>query len=191
MRANSHKADFEVRWYPFQLNPHAPEVGQNKVEMYMRKFGMTRQQTFDRMGGMSAAFAEVGLPFKFTDAGKTGNTWNGHRLLSFAFHKGGAKMQDVIAEELFLNYFGEEKFINDPDVLSAAARKGGLNEDDIKNLVEDPEFFSKETMEEMAYGKTLQVSGVPHFVLSNGRIKKVVRGAQDAEVFAQVIASML
>jgi len=214
MAAFSSRADFEVRWYPFQLNPMAPEKGENRIAMYMKKFGGSREQTLARSKMMESNFKSVGLPYKFTDAGVTCNTWNGHRLVSYAFHKGGAKMQDAVVEELFLNYFGEEKFLNDPEVLQNAGRKGNMAEDDIKRVVEDPEFFANETQEEMRVGKALRVTGVPFFVLSRvwaddeycdqadcHALKREgcvhcprpqsVSGAQDPETFKQRISSLL
>jgi len=214
MAAFAERADFEIRWYPFQLNPMASEKGENRIAMYMKKFGGTREQTLSRSKTMEANFRSVGLPYKFTDAGITGNTWNGHRLLSYAFHKGGAPMQDAVMEELFLNYFGEEKFLNDPEVLKNAGRKGNMAEDDLKRVVDDPEFFAQETQAEMQVGKALRVTGVPFFVLSRvwpdteycdkencSKLKKdgcehcpraqTVSGAQDPESFKQRINSLL
>ena len=43
-----------------------------------------------------------------------------HRLIYFAGMKG---KQDALVEELFLNYFSEEKFIGDRTILLAAAEK--------------------------------------------------------------------
>jgi len=214
MAAFAGRADFEVRWYPFQLNPMAPEKGESRIAMYMKKFGGSREQTLERSKMMEANFKSVGLPYKFTDAGVTCNTWNGHRLLAYAFHKGGVSMQDAVMEELFLNYFGEEKFLNDPEVLKNAGRKGNMAEDDLKRVVDDPEFFAEETQAEMKMGKALRVTGVPFFVLSRvwpdneycdkdncSTLKRdcvahwprpqTVSGAQDPESFKQRISSLL
>jgi len=214
MDAFKSKAEFEVRWYPFQLNPQAPEKGESRVQMYMRKFGGSKEQTVRRAESMGANFKAVGLPYKFTDAGISCNTWNGHRLVSYAYHKGGAKMQDAVMEELFLNYFGEEKFMNDPEVLRNAARKGNMEEEDIKKIVDDSDFFAAETQTEMQLGRQLRVSGVPFFLLSrewaegeyceNEKCSKLKRdcqdhcprpqavsGAQDSEVFKIRINSLL
>lgn len=210
----SSRADFEIRWYPFQLNPMASDKAENRIAMYMKKFGGGREQTLARSKMMEANFKSVGLPYKFTDAGVVCNTWNGHRLLAYAFHKGGAKMQDAVMEELFLNYFGEEKYLNDPEVLKNAGRKGNMVEDDLKRVVDDPEFFTEETEAEMQLGRALRVNGVPFFVMSRvwpenewcdkagcGKPRsegcehcprpQSVSGAQDPEVFKQRIGSLL
>lgn len=166
MKSFAGRVDFEVRWYPFQLNPAQSEQPENRVKMYMKKFGGSKEETMARAKWMEGNFKAVGLPYKFTDAGTVCNTWNGHRLLSYAYHKGGAKAQDAVVEELFLNYFGEEKFMNDPEVLKNAGRKGNLSEDDLKRVVDDTEFFEEETMKEMQIGKALRVTGVPFYLMT-------------------------
>jgi len=52
----------------------------------------------------------------------TENDANSHRLIYYAGTKGTAQ-QDALVEELFLNYFSEEKYIGDPSILVAAAEK--------------------------------------------------------------------
>mmetsp|Transcript_5869 Transcript_5869/g.9108 ORF Transcript_5869/g.9108 Transcript_5869/m.9108 type:complete len:119 (+) Transcript_5869:140-496(+) len=103
------KYDFEVKWYPFQLNPNASPEGVKKVDMYCQKFGMSRERAFQMAAQMGQRFKAVGLPFQFTDKGITANTFNSHRLLTYAADKHGLAVQDRLSEELFLNYFGEEK----------------------------------------------------------------------------------
>merc|ERR1712070_1358967 len=94
--------------------------------------------------GMKRNFDAVGLPYKFTEAGLTGNTFNSHRLIAYAGSK-GADVQDKVVEELFLNYFAEEKFLNDPQVLVAAAVKAGIPEQEASHFVSDESQFAEQT----------------------------------------------
>lgn len=185
------KADFQVKWMPFQLNPNASSTGTNKMQMYMQKFGRTREATMQMSQWMASNFAKVGLPYKFTDEGLVGNTFNAHRLTSYAFAQGGPAMQDNIVEELFRNYFGEEKFMNDPAVLEAAAVRAGLSAEDAKRVTQDESFFADETRRELAYGRRLGVTGVPFFIIQGERGQTTVSGAQDPEVLAKSIAQIL
>eukprot|EP00656_Telonema_subtile_P004876 TRINITY_DN12225_c0_g1_i3.p3 TRINITY_DN12225_c0_g1~~TRINITY_DN12225_c0_g1_i3.p3 ORF type:complete len:103 (+),score=27.65 TRINITY_DN12225_c0_g1_i3:227-535(+) len=75
---------FEVKWKPFQLNSNASQEGVNKMAMYMEKFGVNKQQLMSRMEGMKSTFERAGLPFAFTEDSITGNTFNSHRLISYA-----------------------------------------------------------------------------------------------------------
>lgn len=183
------KVDFNVKWLPFQLNPNASKEGVNKLQMYMQKFGRTREQTLMMSESMKERFASVGLPFKFTDKGVTGNTFNAHRLVSYAYAKGGASMQDKVMEELFLNYFGQEKFVNDPEVLVAAAVKGGIKEDEAKSFVEDESVHAKETQEELKHGQGIR--GVPYFVIEANGQRARLSGAQETGAFVHTIEDLL
>merc|ERR1719191_2327023 len=62
---------------------------------------------------------------EFSYGGNTGNTFDSHRLISLAGKQG---KQDELVEELFHNYFEEEKCISDRTVLLAAAQKVGITD---------------------------------------------------------------
>jgi predicted DsbA family dithiol-disulfide isomerase len=61
--------------------------------------------------------------------------------------------------------------------------QGGIPKEEAQKLVDDPNFHKKETMEEMAYGQKLRVSGVPFFVISKEGSDKALSlsGAQPSE----------
>jgi len=184
-------ADFEVRWFPFQLNPNATLSGENKMEMYCRKFGMSKDQCKRMSQGMKKRFEEVSLPYKFTDGPLTGNTFNSHRLSSWAYAEYGAKVQDSVMEALFDSYFGKEKFLNDKKVLLDAAVSGGIPEAKAKEFIENEEIFKKETKNELGLGRQLRVRGVPHFVISNGVNSLQISGAQPEEYFVDAIETLV
>lgn len=187
----SDKVEYEVQWLPYQLNPNASKGGVNKVQMYMEKFGRNKADTMRMAESMAQHFASVDLPFKFTEAALTGNTFNAHRLISYAHHTGGAEMQDKVMEELFKNYFAEEKFLNDPAVLKAAAMVGGLSEEEAVALVEDEELFAAETRTELKTGSEMGVRGVPFFLIENDDRHTTISGAQDSAVFIEEISKLL
>lgn len=187
------KYEFEVRWLPFQLNANASRSGVNKMQMYMEKFGRTREQMDGMMGGMKATFSGVGLPFNFTDKGLTANTFNAHRIMSYTYDKLGAAAQDKVAESLFNSYFNLELSPNDPQVLLEAAQTSGLPAEEVAKLLEDESFYAVETAAELEYGKKMRVNGVPFFVLQeDGTQKKLsVSGAQPQEAFVEAIQDLL
>ncbi|KAG0555630.1 hypothetical protein KC19_12G183300 [Ceratodon purpureus] len=166
------KYSVEVRWHPFFLNPDAPVEGVNKMEHYKAKFGAGRMQMIlDRVGG---AFAQLG--YKYSMGGKTGSTLDSHRLIEFAGRQSLAK-QNALVEELFLNFFTQEKYIGDREVLVAAADKVGV--DGARAFLEDPQAGLKEVLtSERQFHRG--VSGVPHFVI-DGRYQ--ISGAQPPEAF--------
>jgi len=169
--------EYTVRWLPFQLNSEAPPQS-NKLQMYMNKFGMNKEQAMQKGDWMKQKFADVGLPFNFRDTDLTGNTFDAHRVLTAAYAKGGPGAQDKACESLFNSYFVEGKAPSDPTVLKAAADAAGLDGFDASTAV-------KETNEEMQQGRRMGVSGVPHFVIyEEGSARKAqLGGAQPPEEF--------
>lgn len=155
----------------------------------MQKFNMTKEKCIQMSQGMAQNFAAVGLPYQFTDKSLTGNTFNSHRLIAWAGSMGPDK-QDAVVEELFLNYFGEEKFLNDPAVLIAAAVKAGIPEADARAFVTNESAYAAETQAELNHGASLRVSGVPFFEITNGGKTETLSGAQPEQAFEQIFRSM-
>lgn len=172
-------ADFEVTWLPFQLNPAASKEGVDKMTMYKQKFGE------DRMNQMIPRMKQTGLEdgINFSYGGKTGNTFDSHRLISWAQKQG---KQDALVEELFKNYFEQEKFIGDEKVLIAAGEKAGLQ--NVQDFLRgDGE--AKEVMSDLRrYQDEMQINGVPHFIVGG---KYQVGGAQEAPAFTQLFQKIL
>lgn len=176
--------DFEVRWYPFQLNPNAPDEPTSRMQGYMNKFGKSKAEIQQMASWMGGNFSRVGLPYSFTDAALSSNTFEAHRLLAAAFQSGGAPAQDKAAEVLFHGFFAEERAPNDPELLQRAAEAAGL---DGKAFLSDPNMSAAEAKDEFKVGKQLRVTGVPHFVISaegSGSAQQI-SGAQPPEEFIQ------
>mmetsp|Transcript_69335 Transcript_69335/g.181698 ORF Transcript_69335/g.181698 Transcript_69335/m.181698 type:complete len:183 (+) Transcript_69335:188-736(+) len=176
----SDRADFVVRWHPFQLNPKAAKgEGVNKMNMYTEKFGKERvEQMLPRM-------LETGRKdgINFSYGGNTGNTFDSHRLISLAAKQG---RQDALVEELFRNYFEEEKCISDHKVLLAAAEKAGV-EGAAACLAGKDE--AQDVQQELRkYQDQMRISGVPHF-LFNGKFGE--SGAIESEQLQQIFKQLL
>eukprot|EP00440_Ansanella_granifera_P072799 gb/GFBE01079002.1/.p1 GENE.gb/GFBE01079002.1/~~gb/GFBE01079002.1/.p1 ORF type:complete len:189 (+),score=54.93 gb/GFBE01079002.1/:1-567(+) len=183
-----HGLDFNVRWLPFQLASGAPAKS-NKLEMYMNKFGMSKETAMQKSDMMRQKFQAAGLPWRFTESDLTGNTFDAHRVLTAAYAHGGAAAQDKVCELLFHSYFAEGRAPSDPEVLKAAADAVGL---DGGALVADASKAAAETKDEMSIGRKLGVTGVPHFVIkAEGTTgEHQVSGAQPPEYFDAVLASL-
>lgn len=181
--------EFEVRWLPFQLNPDASQQPASKIQMYMKKFGKSKEEVMQMGGGMGQKFAAVGLPYNFTEKGLVSNTFDAHRVLTAAYQSGGAAAQDKAAESLFHSYFVEELAPNDPVALQAAGAAAGL---DGKALVANPNLSAAETKEEISMGRQLRVTGVPHFVIrkDGGGKTEQLSGAQPPEDFIRAFKSV-
>lgn len=147
----------------------------SKKAYYEEKFGASRVAQIEPR--LKAAFGNVGLPFSM--GGLTGNTMDSHRLIAYAETK-GSKVQNDLVQELFLNYFGQEKFINDPEVLEAAAEKVGL--EGAAEVIKDKSLYRDEVTEQyQRYARG--ISGVPHFIIGDEHVS----GAQPPDVLASIL----
>lgn len=145
--------------------------------MYQSKFGVERTaMIFERL---SQTGAELGIHFKY--GGKTGNTRNSHRLIQLGKTKSPA-VQTRVVEELFSDYFENERDITDMQVLKSAGVRAGLDEKEVNEWL-DSEKGGKEVDEEVKRAKMQFISGVPNFTVQG---KYEIGGAQDPDVFLKV-----
>nr|CAD1841254.1 unnamed protein product [Ananas comosus var. bracteatus] len=168
------KFDFEVRWHPFFLNPSTPKEGVKKSDFYKQKFGAAQYERI--ISRMTEVYRGLGL--EYDTSGLTGNTFDSHRLITYAARQGYDK-QNALVGELFFNYFCEGKYIGDRQVLLEAARKVGI--EGAADLLDDPSKGAEEVNEELEKYSS-HISGVPHFVI-NG--KHELSGGQPPEVFVR------
>ncbi|KAF6246659.1 DSBA-like thioredoxin domain-containing protein [Scenedesmus sp. NREL 46B-D3] len=94
------KAQFDVHWLPYQLNPAAGPEAINKLQYYNDKFGPARVAQI--IPNMQQTFASEGLQYSI--GGNTGNTRRAHRLMSWVAKEHGLAKQDAAAEQLFEGY---------------------------------------------------------------------------------------
>jgi len=167
---------FKVQWWPFFLNPSLPKEGVDKMESYTKKFGA------ERVKMMVQKMKEVGLNvgINFSYGGKIGNTMDSHRLITWAAQFGDEKQNDLV-EELFKNYFEEEKNIADLRVLEAAAQKVGIEGSKSFLLSGEKEVEVQQLIQKNQIVR--KISGVPHFII-NSRFQ--LSGAQDTQVFCDL-----
>jgi len=138
----------------------------------------------ERLGG---AMRDSGIE-GFSMGGNTGPTLDGHRLATYA-EKEGLDKQNAFMEEIFRAYFCEEKAPCDRDVLLAAARNAGLDETKAREVLDAPTAQLGELDEQMqrfARG----VSGVPFFIVSDGKKRFKLSGAQPPEAFLEVFEDL-
>ncbi len=169
-----------IRWHAFQLNPDLPSEGISRQAYLEHKFGGASQagEVYDRV---RAAGLAVGLPLNIDGIELQPNTLAAHALMAFA-QAGDADGGDI-AERLFNAYFVENRFIGDADVLAEIAEEAGLNGDDARAFVTDPDQLAAVAQSEEE-ARQLGISGVPFFIFNRSI---GVSGAQDP---ATLLAAM-
>lgn len=164
-----------VRWHPFQLNPELPVQGIARQQYLEDKFGGPERaaEIYERV---RAAGAAVGLTLNIDGIAQQPNTLAAHALIAFA-QLGDANGADV-KERLMYAYFVENRFIGNIDVLANIAEEAGLNGEDARAFVTDPDELAAVAQAD-AHIRSLGVSGVPFFIFNQ---KVSVSGAQDPAI---------
>ena len=176
---------FAIQWHPFQLDPKSPKGESiDKNTSYERKFGedgaeMLRQR-------LRSAGKDAGIEFNF--AGRTGNTLDSHRLIELAKEKGDAtidrnesstNLQTRLVEELFADYFERGQDITSHEVLTKAAGRVGLDEDEICSFL-TTESLARDVERMASDNRADGVSGVPYFNIND---VFNVSGGQEPDAF--------
>jgi predicted DsbA family dithiol-disulfide isomerase len=171
----------EVVWRSFELNADAPaETGEPLDAMLARKYGMGLAEARAANARVTAMAAEVGLEFRL-DRGRSGNTFDAHRLLHLAAERG---LGGEAKERLLRAYFTEGRAVGVRDELVALGVELGLDEDEVRAAL-DGDAHGQAVRADQREARELGVQGVPFFVFDR---RLAVSGAQPVEVFGQALA---
>lgn len=183
------RLDFRVQWHPFELNPDMPAEGEDAASHVMRKYGISAEQSRANSGRMAAIAADLGFTFNRGPGFRMRNSFDAHRLLSWAGaleepeQVAATGVQTALKLALFRAHFTDNRDVGDPAVLADIAASVGLDQGRAAALLAGDDYGEMVRTEE-AYWADRNVTGVPAFILG-GRM--LVPGAQDPEVFIRVI----
>ncbi len=175
-----HRDEVNVTWRSFELDPGAPPARTgDRAERLAEKYGMTVQQAREAEQRLTAVAAGEDLPFRF-DIARSGNTFDGHRLLHLAETH---DRQDAMKERLLRAYFTEGELISDHDTLVRLAVEVGLDQQEVRELLAG-ERYADEVREDERTARELGISAVPTFVVDR---KLGVSGAQPPEALLELL----
>ena len=183
------RLEFRVQWHPFELNPQMPREGEDAASHVMRKYGITAEQSRANSGKMAGIAADLGFEFKRGPGFRMRNSFDAHRLLSWAGaiedpdQAAATGVQTALKLALFRAHFTDNRDVGDHDVLVDVAASVGLDRARAAAILAGDEVGEMVRIEE-AYWADRHVTGVPAFIL-DGRM--MVPGAQDPEAFIRVI----
>lgn len=169
----------EVIWRSHQLDPNAPSDSQQPAsEALARKFGGAEKvkAMHERVTQIAAA---AGLEYHL-DKSIYNNTFDAHRLIHFAAHKG---LQDTAKERLLKAYFTEGVAVANTDELVRLGTEIGLDADELRGVLES-DAYADEVKADFQRGRMFGVQGVPFFAIDE---KYGISGAQPEEVFTEVL----
>ena len=167
----------KVAWHPFQLNPDMPEAGVDRAAYLERKFGSRSAEIYARV---SAAGAEVGIPFAFDKVTRQPNTLAAHSLIALAAEAG---LQDGLVDALFRAYFIDGRDLTSNETLSAIACEAGLARDEIDACLANGQ-AREHVQAKDSQARRIGVEGVPYFVFNR---RYAVSGAHDPQVLVDAM----
>lgn len=178
-------ADFgqpvEVTWHSFELDPRGTHLGQEGLsapERLAKKLGAPVERARAMMEQMARTGEADGIRFNLLD-GKTGNSFDAHRLIHFAAEKG---KQGEMKERLLRAHFEEAQNCSDKAVLAELAVEVGLDRSEAEAALNSDRYATDVRQDEES-ARELGISGVPFFVIG----KYGVSGAQSSATFLQVL----
>ena len=187
------RLDFRVQWHPFELNPDMPPEGEDAAAHVMRKYGISAEQSRANTGRLAGVAADLGFTFNRGPDFRMRNSFDAHRLLTWAgaLEEAGQEeptgVQTALKLALFTAHFTDNRDVSDHAVLADVAASVGLDAARAASILASGEFGEMVRTEE-AYWADRNITGVPAFILG-GRM--LVPGAQDPEVFIRVIENKI
>lgn len=181
INAFEHPEKIEVEWKSFQLNPALKTDTQiNVYESLARSKGWQLDYAKQVSSQVAEMAAQVGLDFNF-DRAVVANSFNAHRFSHLAkqHHLG-----DAAEEHLFRAYFTDGQNIDDIETLVTLGTNIGLDANNVREMLNNPEAYADNVLQDIAEAETLGIRDVPFFVMND---RYAVSGAQATEVFLNTL----
>ena len=180
---NFKSIEFDINWYPFQLNPEMPQEGVDRNLYLSSKFG-GNQRANDVYNQIKKAGLSSGINFEFKKIDIMPNSLYAHILIEYSKE---FNIQNKISDELFKSFFIDGKNIGDTDVLDKIAKNNNLKNFNIKNLISKTDIALKVKNSDIE-SRSKGISGVPFFIIND---IYAVSGAQESEVFDKIFETCL
>lgn len=156
-----HRDEVRVLWRSFELDPTAPHEREgDRAARLAEKYGMTIEQARAAEQRLTAVAAGEGLEFRF-DIARSGNTFDGHRMIHLAAEHG---LEDEMKERLLRAYFTEGKLISDHDTLVRLAGEVGVREAPARELLAGDRLADAVRDDELTAHR-IGIEAVPTFVI--------------------------
>lgn len=185
--AFSDKAQFEVHFRPFELNPQMPKGGQDAIEHLTEKYGLTVEQVKANQAQIRERALEAGFQFHPDGRKRVYNTFDAHRLLHWAGKEYGLEKQANLKTELLKAYFCLAVNLDDQQNLLNAVSSAGLDVDQAKQVLKSG-LYTNEVREEEARYTGAGIHSVPSIILND---QYLVQGAQAPESFINAFEQLI
>lgn len=156
--------DVDVVYRSFELDPTVPTGGEAPplVDYLAAKFG-DRSRVQAAHARLADAGAELGIDFRWSQM-RRANTFDAHRLLTWALETAGAERQRALKKALLRAYFTDGKVMSDHDVLADLALGAGLDREGA-NEVLSSDRYAAEVRAAREEAHRNGIAAVPTFVV--------------------------
>jgi predicted DsbA family dithiol-disulfide isomerase len=178
----SDKFDFEIAYYPYELNPDMPLEGKNHKEYLTAKFG--DESEYERLTQhVSDIASSEGLNFDFEKQTVSPNTRNAHRLILLAKEDG----KDIELVEIFFKaYFEEGVDLSKNENLVMLATRAGMQTEKVKRFLETDTGVTEVALAEKELQR-MGIRGVPFYIVND---KYGISGAQPTSAFIEAFQNV-
>ena len=183
----SDKANFEVHFHPFELNPKMPLGGQDAIEHLTEKYGLSVEQVKANQANIRLKALEAGFEFHPEGRKRVYNTFDAHRLLHWAGLEFGLEKQAILKKELLNTYFCLAVNLDDQKNLLDAVTRSGLDKERAQEVLTS-NAFTKEVREAEALYTNAGISSVPAIILND---QYLLQGAQPPESFINAFEQLI
>ncbi len=170
-----------LQFQPFELNPQMPRGGQDVSEHLTQKYGSTPEQQAGARASIRQRGADVGFAFNPVGRSRVWNTFDAHRLLTWAELDGGK--QHALKKALLVAYHGVGEVMESHEVLARVAGEVGLDVERAKAILASDE-YAAETREREQFYTSAGISAVPSVIIND---KHLIQGGQPPEAFEQAL----
>jgi predicted DsbA family dithiol-disulfide isomerase len=174
--------DVELRFQPFELNPQMGAEGQDVTEHLAQKYGSTPEQQAQSRLGIAQRGESVGFTFRKEGRGRVWNTFDAHRLLTWAGEQ-GARQQRDLKMALLKAYHGEGRSPADHAVLADVAASVGLDRAEAEAVLASGRYADAVRESERKF-QSLGIQAVPSVIVND---RHLIQGGQPPEVFEQAL----
>lgn len=157
------KDEVQIDFRAFELDPTASkEVVSGTPERFAMKYRLSLDGAKEKIEEISSLGRELGIDFRYATT-QYSNTRDAHRLMKLAEAKYDRATVDRLNEALFAAYFTENLVLSDHKVLLDKAVSVGMNEDDVKEVLDSDKYADEVRFDEREAAMR-GVRGVPYIV---------------------------
>jgi predicted DsbA family dithiol-disulfide isomerase len=175
----------EIHFQPFELNPQMGPEGQDVTEHIQQKYGSTPEQQVQSRAAIAQRGEAVGFQFRKEGRGRVWNTFDAHRLLTWAGEQGAQQQRDL-KMALLRAYHGEARNVSDHEVLADVAASVGLDRAQATEILASDR-YAQEVRDAEQQFQSLGIHAVPSVIIN---MRHLIQGGQPPELFEQALRQL-